>query len=131
MDPITMGLLKLGANLMKNAEVENNVRSATEFFLSFDKNGDQELDPDEISAALEVYAFFKLSVILFVINSFCSSPFLLADTEGCKHTRGIEPEGALHVSHSWFEKMARRSRGHRCTHVSKVHSHSSLHQVGN
>jgi hypothetical protein len=60
MDPITMGLLKLGANLMTNAEVENNVRSATQFFLSFDKNGDQELDPDEISAALEVTAFFNI-----------------------------------------------------------------------
>jgi hypothetical protein len=54
MDPVTMGLLKLGAHLMKNSAIVDNVNSATQFFLTFDKNGDKELDPDEISAALEV-----------------------------------------------------------------------------
>lgn len=48
-----MGLLKLGAHLMKNSAIVDNVNSATQFFLTFDKNGDKELDPDEISAALE------------------------------------------------------------------------------
>jgi hypothetical protein len=55
MDPVTMGLLKLGVHLMKNSEVVANVNSATQFFLTFDKNGDKELDPDEIAAALEVH----------------------------------------------------------------------------
>jgi hypothetical protein len=54
MDPVTMGLLKLGVSIMKNSAVVDNVNNATRFFLTFDKNGDKELDADEIAAALEV-----------------------------------------------------------------------------
>jgi hypothetical protein len=52
-----MGLLKLGVSIMKNSAVVENVNSATRFFLTFDKNGDKELDPDEIAAALEARRF--------------------------------------------------------------------------
>ncbi len=52
-----MGLLKLGVSIMKNSAVVDNVNSATRFFLTFDKNGDKELDPDEIAAALEARRF--------------------------------------------------------------------------
>ena len=55
MDPVTMGLLKLGVHLMKNSEVVANVNSATQFVLTFDKNGVKELDADESAAALEIY----------------------------------------------------------------------------
>jgi hypothetical protein len=64
MDPVTMGLLKLGVHLMKNVAVVDNVNAATRFFLSFDSNGDKELDPDEIAAALEVLLFFKHAIFI-------------------------------------------------------------------
>ncbi len=54
MDPVTMGLLKLGAHLFRTSAVVDNVNATVRFFMTFDKNGDKELDPDEISAALEV-----------------------------------------------------------------------------
>jgi hypothetical protein len=87
MDPVTMGLLKLGVHLMKNVTVVDNVNATTRFFLSFDSNGDKELDPDEIAAALEVLLFSHMQSSLITFESafnFSSLP-LHADAERCQH----------------------------------------------
>ncbi len=63
MDPISIGLLiKFGTHLFKMSHerdkahaIVEKVNATTKFFMDFDKNGDKELDPDEIEAALQVH----------------------------------------------------------------------------
>jgi hypothetical protein len=63
MDPITIGLLvNFGRHLYKMSEereksirVVKKVNATTKFFIEFDKNGNKELEADEIEAALQVH----------------------------------------------------------------------------
>ena len=63
MDPITIGLLvNFGRHLYKMSEerkkgtaIVEKVNATTKFFVEFDKNGNQELEADEIEAALQVH----------------------------------------------------------------------------
>jgi hypothetical protein len=113
MDPVTMGLLKLGVSIMKNSAVVDNVNNATRFFLTFDKNGDKELDADEIAAALEV-----VSLELVMMQQIVLTP--PADAEGCEDTRGFEPSITLSFSRNSFKKMGRKSCSHRSKYVKEV-----------
>ena len=63
MDPFTLGLLiNFGRHLYKMSEerkkgtaIVEKVNATTKFFIEYDKNGNQELEADEIEAALQVH----------------------------------------------------------------------------
>lgn len=63
MDPLTLGLLiNFGRHLYKMSEerdqsirIVKKVNETVKFFLGFDKNGNKELEADEIEAALQVH----------------------------------------------------------------------------